>query len=261
MRISSFISAIFLLGAATTNLVFTSNNNRDILYTPKIFLDDTATIKSIEKYDNSTAQFLIDIYKTLKSKLLYYLLTQKDLIVIFRQGIGSDYTITYTFPTAQIWKISQYSQIGYKKFYRYGYKMNIKPDCLVCLYNQALKTTKLLGLDDEKSAKILFEVAKILPNYSLNYTPPAIAKDTYSLIEKLTNNNDPLKKAKKLAIKEAKKFFLNTIQTHFKHFKNTYNSLFTSKGIMSSSHQNRVTGMTLSLSLSIYIYIYIWLKV
>ena len=23
--------------------------------------------------------------------------------------------------------------------------MNIKPDCLVCLYNQALKTTKLLG--------------------------------------------------------------------------------------------------------------------
>ena len=118
MRISSFISAIFLLGAATTNLVFTSNNNRDILYTPKIFLDDTATIKSIEKYDNSTDQFLIDIYKTLKSKLLYYLLTQKDLIVIFRQGIGSDYTITYTFPTAQIWKISQYSQIGYKKFYR-----------------------------------------------------------------------------------------------------------------------------------------------
>ncbi len=84
--------------------------------------------------------------------------------------------------------------------------MNIKADCLVCLYNQALKTTKLLGLDDEKSAKILFEVAKILPNYSLDYTPPAIAKDTYSLIEKLTNNNDPLKKAKKLAIKEAKKF-------------------------------------------------------
>lgn len=84
--------------------------------------------------------------------------------------------------------------------------MNIKPDCLVCLFNQALKTTKLLNLDDETSAKILFEVAKILPNYSLNYTPPQIAKDTYKLIEKITNNPDPLLKAKEISIKEAKKF-------------------------------------------------------
>ena len=84
--------------------------------------------------------------------------------------------------------------------------MNIKPDCLVCLYNQALKTTKLLELDDEKSAEILFEVAKILPNYSLNFTPPQIAKDTYALIEKLTNNPDPLKVSKENSIKQAKAF-------------------------------------------------------
>jgi len=84
--------------------------------------------------------------------------------------------------------------------------MNIKPDCLVCLYNQALKTSKLLGLDDEKTAKILFEVAKILPNYSLNNTAPEIAKDTYKLIENITNNPDPLKIAKESSIQEAKKF-------------------------------------------------------
>jgi len=84
--------------------------------------------------------------------------------------------------------------------------MNIKPDCLVCLYNQALKTSKLLNLDDETSAKILFEVAKILPNYSLEFTPPQIAKDTYALIEKITNNSDPLYEAKEEAIKEAKSF-------------------------------------------------------
>jgi uncharacterized protein with ATP-grasp and redox domains len=84
--------------------------------------------------------------------------------------------------------------------------MNIKPDCLVCLYNQALKTTKLLGLDDEMSAKILFEIAKILPNYSLNFTPPQIAKDTYQLIENITNNKDPLQTAKIKSIQEAKSF-------------------------------------------------------
>jgi len=84
--------------------------------------------------------------------------------------------------------------------------MNIKPDCLVCLYNQALKTSKLLNLDDETSTKILFEIAKILPNYSLKFTPPQIAKDTYKLIEEITNNTDPLLKAKEIAIKEAKSF-------------------------------------------------------
>ena len=86
--------------------------------------------------------------------------------------------------------------------------MNIKPDCLVCLYNQALKTTKLLGLNDKKSAEILLEVAKILPKYSLQNTAPQIAKDTYALIEKLTNNSDPLQKAKEISIKEAKSFKL-----------------------------------------------------
>jgi uncharacterized protein with ATP-grasp and redox domains len=84
--------------------------------------------------------------------------------------------------------------------------MNIKPDCLVCLFNQALKTTKLLDLDDKTSAKILFEIAKILPNYSLEFTPPQIAKDTYKLIEEITKNADPLLKAKQKAIKEAKSF-------------------------------------------------------
>ena len=84
--------------------------------------------------------------------------------------------------------------------------MNIKPDCLACLFNQALKTTKLLNLDDETSTKIMFEVAKILPNYSLDNTAPQIAKDIYKLIETITNNPDPLSKAKENAIKEAKKF-------------------------------------------------------
>jgi len=83
--------------------------------------------------------------------------------------------------------------------------MNIKSDCLVCLYNQALKTSKLLELDEETTSKILFEIAKILPNYSLDNTAPEIAKDTYHIIEILTNNNDPLKTIKEKSIQEAKK--------------------------------------------------------
>ena len=84
--------------------------------------------------------------------------------------------------------------------------MNIKPDCLVCIYNQALKTTKLLNLDEKKAGEIMFKVSEILPSFSMQNTPPQIAKETYALIENETKLSDPLKQAKKEAIKEAKSF-------------------------------------------------------
>lgn len=101
--------------------------------------------------------------------------------------------------------------------------MNIKPDCLVCIYNQALKTTKLLELDDKKAGEIMFKVAEALPSFSMQNTPPQIAKETYALIEKETKLKDPLKKIKKEAIKEAKSFvpFLE------KKIKNSKNGLYT----------------------------------
>ncbi len=101
--------------------------------------------------------------------------------------------------------------------------MNIKSDCLVCIYNQALKTTKLLNLSDKESGKLLLKIAEILPSFSMQNTPPQIAKETYALIEKETKSKDPLKKIKKESIKEAKKFlpFLE------RKIKNSKNSLFT----------------------------------
>ncbi len=81
--------------------------------------------------------------------------------------------------------------------------MHIKPDCVNCLLNQALKVSKLLELDDESTKKVLDRSAEILISYDLSYTPPQIAKDIYRAISEITGEDDPVAIAKQHATQEA----------------------------------------------------------
>lgn len=81
--------------------------------------------------------------------------------------------------------------------------MNIKPDCIVCIMNQALKVCKLLELDDTTSKKVLDRAAQVLQKHDFSYTPPQIAKEIYEAISDITGNSDPVLKSKELAAKEA----------------------------------------------------------
>ncbi len=83
--------------------------------------------------------------------------------------------------------------------------MNIENECLVCIYNQALKSAKNLNCDAKTTKKILNDTAKILIRYDLDVTPPFIAKDVYKKISKRVGVSDPLKNIKKKSTKEAKK--------------------------------------------------------
>ena len=81
--------------------------------------------------------------------------------------------------------------------------MNIENECLVCIYNQALKSAKNLNCDAKTTKKILNDTAKILIRYDLDVTPPFIAKDVYKKISKRVGIDDPLKNIKKKSTKEA----------------------------------------------------------
>ena len=83
--------------------------------------------------------------------------------------------------------------------------MNIENECLVCIYNQALKSANILNCDAKTTKKILNDTAKILIKYDLDVTPPFIAKDVYKKISKRVGINDPLKNIKQKSTKEAKK--------------------------------------------------------
>jgi len=91
--------------------------------------------------------------------------------------------------------------------------MNIKPECMVCLLNQALKVAKLLKLSDEETKKIMDETTSLLPKYDLNHTPPQIAKDEYALISSLTREGDPLKEIKEKSTQLAKSIDTSFIKT------------------------------------------------
>ncbi|WP_281950314.1 damage-control phosphatase ARMT1 family protein [Nitrosophilus kaiyonis] len=68
--------------------------------------------------------------------------------------------------------------------------MNMKPDCLVCLFNQTLRVTKALNLDDESAKKVLDEAAITISKFSLNMTPPEAAAILYPQISKIVKKDD-----------------------------------------------------------------------
>ncbi|MEN8726819.1 MAG: ARMT1-like domain-containing protein [Sulfurovum sp.] len=91
--------------------------------------------------------------------------------------------------------------------------MNIKPDCLSCLFDQALKVTKLLKLDDVTSKKIFDRTAQVIMDHDMSSTPPQIAKDIYRAISEITGEEDPVALAKERATDEASKIDTSFIRT------------------------------------------------
>jgi len=57
--------------------------------------------------------------------------------------------------------------------------LNIQTDCISCIFNQALRVTKTLGLDDTSSKKILDLAASHVPKFTFSKNPPQNATPLY----------------------------------------------------------------------------------
>lgn len=64
-------------------------------------------------------------------------------------------------------------------------------DCIPCFFRQALETARLSGTSPTIQRRILLEVAKELPLYSLNASPPQIARCVYGIVRRATRQRDP----------------------------------------------------------------------
>jgi len=91
--------------------------------------------------------------------------------------------------------------------------VNIKPDCIACLFNQSLKVTKLLELNDDTSKKVFDSTAQILIDHDMCHTPPQIAKKIYQSISDITGEEDPVALSKEQATQEALKVDTSFIKT------------------------------------------------
>ncbi|MGB2599340.1 MAG: ARMT1-like domain-containing protein [Candidatus Omnitrophota bacterium] len=69
-------------------------------------------------------------------------------------------------------------------------------ECIPCFLRQALEAAKLAGADKKTQKKILDEVARALPDFSLNVTPPEIARTVYGIVENHTGGVDAYKHIK-----------------------------------------------------------------
>jgi len=70
-------------------------------------------------------------------------------------------------------------------------------DCIPCFFAQALAAARIAGANENMQKKILDEVAKLAPDFSLENTPPEIARIVYRLVGRLTGNEDPFREVKK----------------------------------------------------------------
>ena len=76
-------------------------------------------------------------------------------------------------------------------------------DCIPCFFRQALAAARISSEDETVQRRVLNAVALMLPDLSLNATPPEIAQQVYRIVSEITGNNDPYLDAKKSANKSA----------------------------------------------------------
>ncbi len=99
-------------------------NEPDPIYTPKVFFDTTRAVKSLKRYDKDTAKFLEKVEILLREKFLEYL-TRKEVYLLLKDGIGSDLTVFYTFPRAEVRALVLKEETDTGWHYRFGYRIDL----------------------------------------------------------------------------------------------------------------------------------------
>jgi len=82
--------------------------------------------------------------------------------------------------------------------------LNIEPQCIACIFNQAFKVCQNLKLDKQLSKKVLDEAACLVPEFSYDKTPPQNALKMYQNISAILKKEDIYKEIKLSSIKKAK---------------------------------------------------------
>jgi len=76
-------------------------------------------------------------------------------------------------------------------------------DCIPCFYRQALDAARIAGADEIMQKKIIDELSQLIPNFSLETTPPEMGRALYSLVGKISGVKDPFKDIKQNSNKMA----------------------------------------------------------
>jgi len=70
-------------------------------------------------------------------------------------------------------------------------------DCIPCFFKQAIEASRISGAGKRAQRRILNELAGILPQFSLNSSPPEMGRIIYKMIKSITKKKDMYSKIKK----------------------------------------------------------------
>jgi len=80
-------------------------------------------------------------------------------------------------------------------------------DCIPCFYRQALEAARIAGTNEIIQKKIIDELSKLIPDFSLEASPPEMGRAIYSLVGKISGVKDPFKEIKENSNKFALKLY------------------------------------------------------
>ena len=76
--------------------------------------------------------------------------------------------------------------------------MKSKPDCIVCMFRQALNTVRLVSNDPDLHLRTLKRVAESVRNMQMDQTPANLSQPAYEIVAELTGVRDPYAEQKRL---------------------------------------------------------------
>ncbi len=80
-------------------------------------------------------------------------------------------------------------------------------DCIPCFFKQALEAARMAGADEQTQKRILIELAKILPEFTLASSPPEMGRIIYGLVNKITLKDNPYQDIKDRSNKLAQNIY------------------------------------------------------
>ena len=80
-------------------------------------------------------------------------------------------------------------------------------DCIPCFYRQALDTARIAGADEIKQKQIVDKISQLIPDFSLEASPPEMGREIYNLVGKISGVKDPFKEIKENSNKLALKLY------------------------------------------------------
>ncbi len=90
--------------------------------------------------------------------------------------------------------------------------MRMYLDCIPCMFNQGIFAAREAGCDRKKQKDVVDAIARLVPDISIESTPPEIAVDVYRIIREVAGSDDPFAAVKEASNRAALAVYPDLIQ-------------------------------------------------